>query len=544
MEKKSSAQLRHSILACLTKKEHLTLLRHALSELQSDAEVCRNVEELCEKISDQIDAAVICGDKLSINAIQRIAKTLDAQPEWSDLPMIVALAGDPDSAVASNALRKLDFVLLLEDPFTPATLKAALQAAIKTRERQRAFFDIEKECARAAQALQESRSQLDQRVQERTRELAENASQLRRLTGELILSEQRERIRLARILHDHLQQLLVSAKYRIASLNRIEDPSVKEAVHEVEELLGEVIEASRSLTSELSPPIVHESRLRAAMEWLVSFMAAQNGFTVQLKMEEDIRLIEENTKVLLFESTRELLLNAFKHAQVRSAEVHVRKAEGNLLEVMVADQGIGFNPASPRQSGIGLFRIRERLKLIGGRLEINSSPGKGSRITIVAPLEAVPQARSVRAATDSLRRSEGTIRRLEQPVSGTIRVLIADDHAVMRQGLSTSLSQEPDIVIVGEAVDGEMALEKVRNLHPDVVLMDLGMPKMNGIEATQKIHTEMPRVRVIGLSMYEENEGAKAMFDVGAVAYLSKSCSVDALTTAIRRCVGKPELRS
>ena len=108
-----------------------------------------------------------------------------------------------------------------------------------------------------------------------------------------------------------------------------------------------------------------------------------------------------------------------------------------------------------------------------------------------------------------------------------IRILIADDHAVMRQGLSTSLGQEPDIAIVGEAADGKAAVEKTRNLHPDVVLMDLGMPKMGGIEATQIIHSEMPNTRVIGLSMFVEKERANAMFEAGAVAYLSKSCSVE-----------------
>ena len=88
-----------------------------------------------------------------------------------------------------------------------------------------------------------------------------------------------------------------------------------------------------------------------------------------------------------------------------------------------------------------------------------------------------------------------------------------------------------------------MALDKTRSLNPDVVLMDLGMPKMSGIEATRVIHSEMPNVRIIGLSMFEEKERA-AMFEAGAVDYLSKTCSVDALTTAIRRCIGKPKYRS
>lgn len=539
MERKRSTPSRRLVLVCTAKTEHLPILTSVLSGEEADAEICRDIAELCGKISDRVEAAIVSGDLLSEKATLLMTKALDAQPEWSDLPILVAVAGGADTPVAAEAMHKLGHVLLLDDPFTPATLKSTLQIAFRNRERQRWACDLTKECERAMQVVQESRDQLEQKVQARTSELAEKASQLRRLTGELIVSEQRERRRLARILHDHLQQLLVSAKYRVASLNRVEDPTVKAAVQEIEELLGEVIEASRSLTTELSPPIVHESGLRTGMEWLVSFMAAQNSLIVELKMEEDINQIDENTKILLFESTRELLLNAVKHAQVRSAEVSVRKTEGGMLEIAVTDHGVGFNPAFPKHSGFGLFRIRERLKLIGGRFEIQSAPGKGSRFTIVAP-----PGRPGAAASDSRLQTEATIPRAGKPVSSTIRVLIADDHAVMRQGLSTSLSEEPDIAIVGEAADGEMALERTRSLRPDVVLMDLGMPKMGGVEATQRIHSEMPKVRVIGLSMFEEKESAKAMFEAGAVAYLSKSCSVEALTTAIRRCVGKPGLRS
>jgi DNA-binding NarL/FixJ family response regulator len=124
------------------------------------------------------------------------------------------------------------------------------------------------------------------------------------------------------------------------------------------------------------------------------------------------------------------------------------------------------------------------------------------------------------------------------PISSTIRVLIADDHSVMRQGLSGALNQEPDMVIVGEAVNGSKAVECARTLNPDVILMDLGMPEMSGLEATQKIHSEMPKIRVIGLSMFDEIETAPVMIKAGAVAYLNKSCSIEELTATIRRCMG------
>ena len=189
-------------------------------------------------------------------------------------------------------------------------------------------------------------------------------------------------------MHDHLQQLLVSAKYRVASLSQMEDPTVKVAAQEIEELLSEVIEASRSLTSELSPAIIREGGLRTGMEWLVSFMAAQNALSVRLSMSEDFDGIEDNTKVLLFDSTRELLTNAVKHGKVHSADVSVRRIGVN-LEIVVEDRGAGFAPASlKKQNGFGLFRIHNRLELIGGRMEVDSAPGKGSRFAIIVPSKA------------------------------------------------------------------------------------------------------------------------------------------------------------
>jgi len=137
-----------------------------------------------------------------------------------------------------------------------------------------------------------------------------------------------------------------------------------------------------------------------------------------------------------------------------------------------------------------------------------------------------------------------TIPRPDKPVTGMIRILIADDHAVMRQGLSVSLNREPDMAIVGEAGDGMTALEKTRSLQPDIVLMDLGMPQMNGIEATRRIRSEMAGVRVIGLSTSEESQRDGAMLDAGAVDCLNKNCSMEDLIAAIRRSAGPSKLQS
>jgi len=121
-----------------------------------------------------------------------------------------------------------------------------------------------------------------------------------------------------------------------------------------------------------------------------------------------------------------------------------------------------------------------------------------------------------------------------------MRVLVVDDHTVVRQALALMLSQESDIEVVGEASNGKTALELARSLKPDVVLMDVNMPVMNGIEATRAIHGEIPGISVIGLSMYEKNEQATPMFDAGAVGYVSKSDAPDILLAAIRACYRNP----
>jgi two-component system nitrate/nitrite response regulator NarL len=109
----------------------------------------------------------------------------------------------------------------------------------------------------------------------------------------------------------------------------------------------------------------------------------------------------------------------------------------------------------------------------------------------------------------------------------------------VRNGLALQLKQQPDIEIVGEASDGLAAVRMVRLLRPDVVTMDVSMPGMSGIEAARVIHSELPGVGIIGLSMFEEAEQAAAMCEAGAVGYFSKSASFDSLLAGIRDAAGR-----
>ena len=238
------------------------------------------------------------------------------------------------------------------------------------------------------------RRRIEGELQRAHENLAERAVQLRALAGEITLSAQRERRRLARILHDHLQQLLVGAKFRTAIVARMGDDLIEQAATEIERLLEESIAASRSLTAELSPPILQESGLTTGLSWLARWMADRHGLRVDLSIDDDLPGVLEDVRVLLFESVRELLFNAVKHAHVASVAVNVRRVTESAIQIVVSDAGPGFDPATLKKAGeigggFGLFGIREQLELMGGRIDIDSAPGKGSRFTLTAPLEKI-----------------------------------------------------------------------------------------------------------------------------------------------------------
>ncbi len=116
----------------------------------------------------------------------------------------------------------------------------------------------------------------------------------------------------------------------------------------------------------------------------------------------------------------------------------------------------------------------------------------------------------------------------------TIRVLLADDHRIVRDGLRTLIKKQKDMEVVGEAEDGRTAIELTKELLPDVVIMDITMPDINGIKATQKILADVKGVRVIALSMHSDRRFVSGMLDAGASGYLLKDCAFEELAAAIR----------
>lgn len=119
----------------------------------------------------------------------------------------------------------------------------------------------------------------------------------------------------------------------------------------------------------------------------------------------------------------------------------------------------------------------------------------------------------------------------------SVRILLADDHKIVHEGIKALLEKQPGLEVIAAAEDGRATLKLAKELTPDVVIMDVGMPDMNGIEATRRIITESPKIKIIALSMHSDRRFVVEMLKAGASGYLLKDCAFEELIHAIRAVV-------
>lgn len=253
-----------------------------------------------------------------------------------------------------------------------------------------AFIDISR-MKKTEEELCRLRSEMEQRIAERKVEARNQADQLRALAGQLNRTELNERKRLAKVLHDHVQQLIIAARLQLERIRQNPDAAseqMQKAVVSINAVLNEAIEASRSLASDLFPPVLHQIGLIAALKWLAERMQAKRSFEIDLDLNADAEPTSEQTRYMLYECARELLMNAIKHAEVPKAYVQLSRAAMGEIRLVVRDEGKGFDSDSiferkPGDTTFGLFGIRERLEFCGGQMEIRTAHGAGAMISIV-----------------------------------------------------------------------------------------------------------------------------------------------------------------
>lgn len=216
--------------------------------------------------------------------------------------------------------------------------------------------------------------------------------QLRRLASELALTEARQRRIIAGELHDHIGQALAFLRMR---LTRLRGDAVfsgfEESIAEILRVVEQAISSTRSLTFQISPPVLYELGLCAGLEWLGEHLGAEHGLAVSVRADTTIDTVADDTRILLFQAVRELLVNAIKHASPREVVVTANTHAGEVV-VVVSDDGCGFDVARATAAEadamtFGLFSIRERLEYLGGAMAVDSRPGSGTSVTLRTPIQ-------------------------------------------------------------------------------------------------------------------------------------------------------------
>jgi signal transduction histidine kinase len=360
-----------------------------------EVRICAGADECSRQIAAGAGALLLTEEALESPLLSNLLEVLKAQAPWSELPLIILTSGGE-----SRRARLLDLaaaaagtVTLLERPISTRTLVRSMQVALRSRRRQYQTRDL-------VIQLKNLNETLEHRVAERTREAVEQAQKLRLLSAELSLAEEAERRRIAEMLHEDLQQLLVAARMQLAALCRTQDAAQREPIaREIADVLERSFQLTRSLSVELAPPVLYEHGLAAALEWLAA--ETRKNYNVAVTVEADSLANPKvaDVRIFLFRAVRELLLNSVKHAVGSAVRITMQHLRPDKVRIIVADGGPGFDPTSldDKRTGsqtFGLLSIRERVSGFGGEFHISSGPKRGTRITLSLPRGSTAQVRS------------------------------------------------------------------------------------------------------------------------------------------------------
>ncbi|MEX0647763.1 MAG: PAS domain S-box protein [Balneolaceae bacterium] len=388
---------------------------------------------------------------------------------------------------------------------------------------------------------------LNRTLKEKNGTLLTYQEKLQFLISQLNRAEEQERHRLAAELHDNLGQILTIGKMKIDRLLKNNDVE-ENGINELSELINQAIRYTRELMSDLKPPpSLQQESLRKTMQWLADKMETYN-LEVTIEDDEQIIPLSQEIQTFLTQCVRELLFNVVKHSGVKKAHVILSHQE-NQVQVTVKDEGGGFvpeeeKPSPGKEGNFGLFNIMERINLLNGSFQIHSAPGEGTTAILKVPLIAKETERYSKAPEMAIPDTEVQANKsISLPAGGQhqsktdskIRILLVDDHQMMRVGLRRIIEEQKDLSIIAEASNGAEAVNLALQISPDVLVMDVNMPKMNGIQATKRIVSENSNIRVIGLSLHDNKNVALSMKRAGASSFLTKTEAFETLCATIRR---------
>lgn len=322
--------------------------------------------------------------------------------------------------------------------------------------------------------------------------------------------------------------------------------AILRATAQMEHLVGDLLEASRAAagTLRVEPRAVEPAAVVQAVRELVGPQAGERQLRLECACAAALPALYAD-EARLVQALANLLANAVQFTPAGGlVELRVERLGDEVL-FTVRDTGVGmpaeclvhlfdhaWHAGRERRAAAGLgLRIAQGIvDAHGGRIWAQSEPGRGSSVFV-----ALPGASAAPAQPDSAAHGPGTAADAAEgrPRPAPVRVLLVDDHVLFRHGLERLLERQPGVAVVGQASSGEEAVLKTRLLRPDVVVMDLVMPGIGGVEATRRIVAAHPQARVLALTADTEDGSLWPVLEAGGSGFVRKTKSYAELLRAI-----------
>ena len=375
--------------------------------------------------------------------------------------------------------------------------------------------------------------------------LKSNEESLRQLSARLLQLQDEERRHIARDLHDITGQKLAFQSMALSALQTKQcpnlDPESHQALSESLNLNKEISTEIRTLSYLLHPPLLDELGLSSAARWYAAGFTKRTGIPIDIDVPQEIKRLSPDAEVAIFRVLQESLTNVHRYANTPRARLRIRTTEDD-IKVEIEDYGKGIQATKSKSAqesverlGVGIQGMTERIRQLGGRLEITSGPKRGTLVTATIPfggsqveVPATPIASTALASTFSADRP------LASHLHQRQQILIADDHEMLRRGVRNTLQTEPDLEICGEAVDGQDAIDKARVLHPDLVILDINMPVLNGLVAVRQILRYCPTTKIVIFSVHDSDQTKQEIIAAGAHGFVSKGKDSHDLLRVVR----------
>jgi PAS domain S-box-containing protein len=343
-------------------------------------------------------------------------------------------------------------------------------------------------------------SQLAHEISNRTAELSGLAAHVQTIA-------EQERAHLARELHDELGSTLVGMSMEVGHLkSKITDPYILKGLSILKDLITHAVEIKRNVINELNPSILDDAGFAGALKWLVGEFRNRSEIEVELLMPEEINIVEPYS-LAAYRITQECLTNVAKHAGAKKVILHADAMDG-FLKLTITDNGQGL-PTDIKTGGHGIMGMIERARYLGGTMDISSDGNNGTTARLRIPLSSA------------------------KPASKK-RVLVVDDHAIVRDALRRLIGETNDFSVEGEADDGRSALHMATEMDWDIILLDISLPIMNGLTVLEKIREAKANLPIIILSSHAVAEYGDEAISKGATCYLEKG-ETDKLVEEMRR---------